>query len=297
MAIISENAFIKRETIFGEREIAAYQTDDFGNIPQIVYKYLDLSLSTHRASVEKTYAWFADPLNFNDPYDCTTSFAFHLLAENEGLCRGFFEAKLKNQYSGITASELEFEVNKNVQFMVSKKGDYEFFKQMDRDAPDRKKMLSEFGIFCTCMINDNILLWSHYSNKHTGICLGLNAYALLSSFEDRGSGEVKYQDFPLIPPPEDDNDQAILDTFQPIFFNKAKFWNYELEYRFLQYPCKKRDISISNAIESIYFGINTPYDDEKFIIDLCKVLNKGIKLFKAEPAFFKYELEFIAVDY
>jgi hypothetical protein len=101
MAIISDNAYIKRETIFGARTIPAFQTDDFGSIPQIVYKYLDVSLDHHKSSIENQYAWFSDPLTFNDPYDCATNFAFHLLAEDAQACRSFFEPKLKKQYKRV----------------------------------------------------------------------------------------------------------------------------------------------------------------------------------------------------
>lgn len=295
MTILGDSYF-KRGTIFGEIEILSYQTDDFGSIPQIVYKYLDLSKLHNRNSLLEDYLWFSDPTAFNDPFDCKAWFAFHLLAEDESLCRDYYEyhIPLKNpNFSNVQKKAL---IDHSVNGMLSKKSNIDFFKNLEKNiAKERIEDIKQFGIFCTCMLNNNILLWSHYANNHTGVCLGLKADKLLEKYYNNGemgAGEVKYDKFPVIAPIHSRDENAITATFQQFFLTKAPFWNYELEYRFLDYPCTNRKKIIGDLLESIYMGCDISSSDEIFIKEICRKSDGRIKLYKAEKAYFKYEIEF-----
>jgi len=300
MAIIGE-CFLKRETVFGEREIPCYQTDNFDSIPQVVYKYLDLTSLHHKNSVEEDYLWFTDPTFFNDPFDCQVTPDFRLLAEDESLCRKYYEFVSRSKEPNLSGVDRRLAVDQNVNLIISNKSNIDFFKELGKEALSlHLEGIKEWGILCTSMINDNILLWSHYANKHTGICLGLNVNKLLTKYrsnEKMGAGDVRYGDFPLVPPPFGDDENEINKTFQPFFLAKAPFWNYELEYRFLDYPCSERKKPIGDILVSIYLGCDVSVEDESFIKKLCQNHKNNIKLFKAEKAFFKYGIEFNEIAY
>ncbi|MCC7017080.1 MAG: DUF2971 domain-containing protein [Rhodospirillales bacterium] len=38
----------------------------------------------------------------------------------------------------------------------------------------KKDMAKKYGLLCFCATWSNPLLWSHYANRHEGICLGLD---------------------------------------------------------------------------------------------------------------------------
>jgi hypothetical protein len=156
MAIEGDSYFV-RKTIFGEREILSWQTDDFGSIPQIVYKYLDLTLSHNRDSLTKDYLWFADPTSFNDPFDCRITFDFRLLAEDESLCRKYYEFQSRKKEPTLSDADRILAVDGNVRRIVSNKSNIDFFKELEKEALSlHLEGIKEWGILCTSMINENI---------------------------------------------------------------------------------------------------------------------------------------------
>jgi len=300
MAIIGE-CILKRETVFGEREILCYQTDNFGAIPQIVYKYLDLTPHHNKDSITKDYLWFADATSFNDPFDCQVTFDFRLLAEDESFCRKYYEFHSRKKEPTLSDADRKFAVDGNVHRIVSNKSNIDFFKELEKEALSlHLEGIKDWGILCTSMINDNTLLWSHYANKHTGVCIGLDVNKLLTKYHgngEMGAGDIRYGSYPLIPPPFSDDAKEISETFQPSFLAKAPFWDYELEYRFLEYPCVQKRKSIGDILDSVYMGCSISAIDESFVREFCSTHNGKIKLYKASKAFFKYGIEFNQVNY
>lgn len=291
--------YIQRPTIIGERDIPACNTDKFGFIPTTVFKYLDLSQNHNKQSLLQNYLWFSDPTSFNDPFDCTTPFSYDLLSEDEVFCKRYYNDFSYTIYPDISDSQRREFVETNVKNMLSQKGNKEYFENLYKESIFDKHIaaIKEWGVLCTCMINDNILLWSHYASNHTGICLSINTNNFLENLEDPGIGEVKYDNFPLIYPPFTHDVSEVDKSFPPIFLNKAPFWSYELEYRFFLYPISNRKKSLSNAVEGIYMGMNISNEDKLFIIEVCKKSDGKVKLFQAKKAYLKYELEFIEIVY
>lgn len=298
MAILEE-VLLKRDTVFGEKEIPCYKTDNYGSIPQIVYKYFDLSIPHNLKSLIDNYVWFSNPSAFNDPFDCKIAYAYHLLAENENHCKKYFTAISLEKEPDLTPEQREIVVNINVDKLIKNKGNLDYFREMEKSSVEfESEMRDNIGMLCTCLVNDNILLWSHYTNSHTGICIGLKVDKLLDKYfsENMSAGLVRYGDFPLIMPPIY-NSEDINASFEPRFYNKADFWNYELEYRFTELFCNERRKDITNMIDSIYMGYGISNENENIIKENCRKHGEGIKLFKAERAFFTYAIEFKEVTY
>ncbi len=102
--------------------------------------------------------------------------------------------------------------------------------------------LKYIGTFCLCEINNNDLLWSHYTSE-TGYCLELDIESIIQQIEEKGLeyyffpinyGEIKTIDL-LEYSVEMDTGQSInVDINLPILYclsNKEKFWEYEKEWR------------------------------------------------------------------
>ena len=82
-------------------------------------------------------------------------------------------------------------------------------------------MAVRFGVLCFSQRWDRILQWSHYADRHRGICLGFDVSNLQSKF-----GEVKYGSQKLTFPPR--LDQAF--SWQ-MLRTKYSGWSYEEEWR------------------------------------------------------------------
>lgn len=147
------------------------------------------------------------------------------------------------------------------------------------------------GIYSLSKNNLDELLWAHYSNSHTGFCIGYDLTKLKSSLS-----KVIYMDdvtysnnFPAISI-EDINDRVAF--IKKAAFIKSKKWLYEDEYRIFF------DVSglVSydyRAVDAIYFGLNMPKRltdvpnelREKIVSQECVMQNlqgRGISYFQVE---------------
>ena len=99
--------------------------------------------------------------------------------------------------------------------------------QENKDLRDRlrdykKTMNKRFGMLCFCKGWSNPLLWSHYADKHRGVCLGFDV-------EDNTVLPVRYvRDRPSIPYPFTEDLQTISDR---LLWTKYIDWRYEEELR------------------------------------------------------------------
>jgi hypothetical protein len=83
----------------------------------------------------------------------------------------------------------------------------------------KKEMTKHFGMICFCKQWRNPLLWSHYADKHRGICLGFDV-------DNRGLRAVTYvEERPdlKLPPTKGSADELL--------FTKYRDWHYEEEWR------------------------------------------------------------------
>jgi|SRR6267143_3161473 len=111
----------------------------------------------------------------------------------------------------------------------------------------KKQLAERFGVICFCKQWHNPLLWSHYADKHRGICLGFE-------IDERGLKAVSYvTERPnlQIPPTKESMDELL--------FTKYRDWQYEEEWR-NWFGLDERDAS------GHYFY---PFDD---MVRLCEVI-------------------------
>ena len=83
----------------------------------------------------------------------------------------------------------------------------------------KQKLSKSKGILCFSKTWKNPVLWSHYADKHKGLCLGFEV-------DNKLLGKVDYVDTRLPVPPQL-NDEFM----RKLLFTKFKHWEYEQEYR------------------------------------------------------------------
>lgn len=144
----------------------------------------------------------------------------------------------------------------------------------------KTQMTRQFGMLCFCPHWQNPVLWSHYADKHAGICLGFDV-------PQDTLKPVRYTAVrpPLQAPPTKDSADRLL-------YTKYKDWKYEQELRGW-FTLEKRD-----PVSGLYFY---DFDDrvklrEVIAGPLCKVpevtIRAALKGYPAKVRVIKARLAF-----
>jgi hypothetical protein len=129
-----------------------------------------------------------------------------------------------------------------------------------QEAFNVQQDLYKSGVLCLCTEKKNIVMWSHYADKHKGVVIGFKAKDHNSLFF--GAHKVRY-DQPVPQYAEDD-------YLNKCIYRKASDWGYENEYRVVVHDlfedpfqkmmspkdlCDYRSFSKEEVVE-IYTGAN-----------------------------------------
>jgi len=124
----------------------------------------------------------------------------------------------------------------------------------DRYIDEKSKMfqkivLQTFGIFSTSKRKEDILMWSHYSNGHTGFCIEFDRSDDNFLCDATAVNYPDGDDFPYINYWIGSNEDQI-NELKKIIFTKSKHWAYEEEWRIVE----KSPNSNSDSIDLNYIG-------------------------------------------
>lgn len=241
------------------------------DIPDKLYKYRSLAPESNRLNTigifENNKLWYAKASSFNDPFDCN----FDILSDRSN---EEWEQVLQQGYESLPSgfrSKAEPPSQKSsgkLIIKVSRGGRRitlaEAFNPISAvSASKLKKGLDErVGVLSLTEVPDDILMWSHYTNGHDGICLEFDVGSCKGAFPHLGP--VRYQDeYPEVtyrfsellerfePRKEADFNVMleaalflkdvteganvevlqILDFVRHWFFTKSAHWSYEKEWR------------------------------------------------------------------
>ena len=148
-----------------------------------------------------------------------------------------------------------------------------------------RKQAMELGVFCLSDVKDDILMWSHYAEKHTGFCI---------EFERNDQNYFKPDTcIPIIYP--EDNEILLIDndaletheTFSKIATTKSKHWTYENEWRIVSKEIGGKTHPLPGDISGIIFGCRMSAKDRDTIIN---ILNDQINYYEAIESDSEYKL-------
>lgn len=161
-------------------------------------------------------------------------------------------------------------------------------KQFKKYKEDYNYLLDSIKVGCLTTKKDNTLMWSHYADKHRGICIEYDIGKIYEK-DNLIINKVNYN-MPIITNKSiADNEILEIDNINrliELFSLKSNEWKYEKEYRILYYDKerKKDGILIDCPIKSICFGTETSEDDKKLIRKIIKN-KKGNKIEFKEAKF------------
>ncbi|MDA3910284.1 MAG: DUF2971 domain-containing protein [Bacteroidales bacterium] len=255
-------------------------------LPEILYKYRDWNSKYHRQLIEKQIAYFASPGTFNDPFDCKIPIRYDINSEQH----------LEDIYSDIIKATPENVSEKKIRELSKrwvqkgpispdsfKKNDQEYFNDLNK----------RMGVFSISEKNNDILMWGHYSNSHTGFCVGFDTAELLKTEGVDYIGKVEYfQEFPVIIP-----DRNLESQFKKQIFSKWNKWQYENEFRLTKNHIKNRKIKIpKTAFKEVILGFQMPEKQRAKLIKLVRRNFPEILIYEALPNEEKFNIEIKEIE-
>lgn len=251
-----------------------FEKDFNASIPPILYKYRDWSNSHHRRILTDGEIYFASIDQLNDPYDCTLPFRI----KKEHLT----EDKIFLKYIQMTKEmhpEWDDQKIHEEAYKEQKVGRFHDPTHLEWVEEQEHKTLNGYvGVFCVAASFDKFLMWSHYTNSHTGFCVGFDSWKLFKSTQ-AAVGEVAYSD----EIPEYDLFEERLVRFMKITGTKSKIWEYESEYRLRKALHPRKIIHVNlDVISELYLGVKMSFDTKTEIIELVKKICPHVKVFEMQ---------------
>jgi len=250
---------------------------------EYLYKYREIGSIGLERTFTHNEIYLPDPTKFNDPFDCAPKLGVH---KSEYKRKQYYKDIVKRRYPNATSFQVKQELKNNPK--VNK-------IYMPENIQDIfLKFVKQFGIYCLAEVPDDILMWSHYSNSHRGLCLQFNASKESSIIWE--AFKVTYQNnYP------DVNVMDIGNTKE--FFNlvatKSNHWAYEKERRVV----KTEDEGGSQIytfdpelLTGVILGAKISDDDEKTIRSWVDKRSTNVKVFKAKMNSTGYSLDIKGIN-
>lgn len=258
--------------------------EEDGPVPEdgFLYKYRSLKKGPERkntlAILKNNQLWWGRGSNFNDPFDCSHHIDYERTDEEweEFFARGFdkglqfvrskiAEAKAHVRGERPSAKQIESPAEKSAGFdytITDKAGNPISLSTLVNRSRGKslKKTLhrldKRFGVLCLSYDPDNILLWSHYANSHSGVCLQFDIAAHRKAFPRLHPVTYQTDALDLAAPMQDlfsifsGEPKLLLDIASTMrgsdaqndeparkieqwFYTKSIYWEYEQEWRAL----------------------------------------------------------------
>lgn len=274
------------------------------DLPEHLYKFRVLADPNHKRILTHNELFLASPKHFNDPFDSTISVRY-----DEGT-----REEIVNYWAehlSITRPELSQEERERDATELYESGRFRAPQSIEKVEQIVKDLIHKtMGVFSLSSHSENILLWSHYADKHTGFCIGFDARKLclfcieyLKDLESRSArGEqamffrnVTYaRDYPIINAYRTELRERTLTQL----LTKSIDWCYEQEYRIgWFYGADMKLIIDTGIITKVIMGCQMSNPDHEQIISILKGRSDQIPLFRAKKKIDSFGLDFEYLSY
>ncbi len=256
--------------------------NELKEIPQILYKYRNYNEDNHKRLLYNLEMYFPSTEQFNDPFEGNIPYVFH---EDEFTPEKLLENvqhHVKDQYPHLTGQEFQKECKR-----IIDEGNFKDPENLDRIKEiSKERIKTSFGIFSLARDRDNFLMWSHYSNEHTGFCIGFDMDNLWEAVKEPLFSVDYKKELPKI---RFNEDPKVL--LQKILTIKGDMWAYENEYRIINFQGPRTKMIIpSNSIKEVVLGCAMEPEVKKEIVSYIKSTHSDWDIFETKLSESKFEL-------
>lgn len=234
-------------------------------LPKFLYKYYSFENRYSITNLMNDIIYLSSPNVFNDPFDC--NFAYN---ENSDMIRLNIINKPNSELQNILHDA----------------------KDSSRNIVNERTLVS-----CFSETSKNLLMWSHYANKHTGFCVEYD----ISNMDNI----YKLNLFPILYKTERPEITKIIETgknsvaaLYGALLTKCKIWKYEKEWRLILLPeCINENYIKQDIVSKVFCGIKTSADNIQKLNEIIENKNRNrnennqIKLKQYEADEIKYTIK------
>jgi hypothetical protein len=189
----------------------------------LFYKYRPWNQHTKRIITHQEL-WFANPASFNDPFDCQGRFVFAGTAvDKRRQFVSMFLRAARERGEGYTRRQAEKLFDKQLGRRVHDEAWWHDFEERSHDL-----ILSGLAICSLTEIPDDIVMWAHYAQQHTGVCL---SFAARNKYFGKALRVHYEQEYPLVAMGSRNFDEIARKLIQ----TKSQHWAYEKEWRIVRH--------------------------------------------------------------
>ncbi len=225
--------------------------------PSRIYKYQALERQSLENLINQCI-YFSKPDNFNDPFDCWEAISFLDPMTDEDEWKKIYKgvinaASNNNEHIKETEEEARVEIKKDLSRLLAK----------------RQEALRGLGVACFSATQaDNILMWSHYADKHKGFCLEFDTNYDPFKKAEKVIYSEKLLTVPFSELQEEHNNPNFREAAQKMVsdkYTKSIGWKYEQEWRIFHLKANVAFRYDASALTGIYFGCKMLERDKKII--------------------------------
>lgn len=261
------------------------------DFPTHLYKYYTFN-DYFKDILFKNEIYFSTPINFNDPFDRGIDLNFKI--KNKNKLKKYLVNLVLQSKESLQGNELETNAEEFID------NNYELFDpNIDENEKNYRLNYISFvkrsGVCCFSEKKKNILMWSHYANKHRGFCVEFNFQKLNDALVSYNRKKNKYVYLQKViyrktyPQLSAINEDHMVDSL----FIKSSDWKYESEWRAVYSEGNGEKLRLpKDVISAIYLGLELQ-DKEYTIIKDAMAKNKIIdSIYRAKKVKTKFSLKY-----
>jgi len=256
------------------------QQDLVVNIPSYLYKYRSLRTKADREHtlriITHNEIYFAKRKEFNDPFDCN----FHISCDVDF---NTYKARLRKLNPNMSEEEIDKQTHKDLQPEIIRKRE----RKVNNDI---RRVNDKVGIFSMSAKNDDILMWSHYSDHHKGICIEFKTIRgkLFGCDILNVEYDVPYPKFTVY-------DDANMEYVKKFVRTKFSDWSHEKEWRIF-YRETGCQIFPPEEISGVILGSRISKRNKSLVLKCLSESNCRAKLYEAHECKDRFALDIIPIE-
>jgi hypothetical protein len=245
-----------------------------------LYKYRSMQSTKLVERLENLFInneiYLSSPTSFNDPFECRPNITIH---KGNLKRRQYIKKMIQDNFPFATKKEKESHIKKAMIMINNKEYQKDLYEQFIRTI----------GIYSLTAKNDDLLMWSHYSDGHRGICIEFDAAKGISLFGQ--ALEVHYaEEYPIVNTMDFGNPEE----FRKALLTKSNHWEYEREWRILK-TAHNGGPGIRNfqadLLTGVILGTLISHEHKDMILDWISKYPTRINVYQAKINETKYKLD------
>lgn len=281
------------------------------------YKYYNIESGI--LTLQNTKIKWSNPIEFNDPFDNQFNLQFTgtqeeienklkeymitFIMENKPIYE-FLPAETKKQLQILqSVSKEDFKKIipqiKNIDKIYSNN---HILESKERFSNEFKNVMSNSLIFCLTEEKDNLLMWAHYADNHTGIVIKFRDVPEKDS-PIKLAQKVVYSDkVPTVPIYEIITQETTGRQLREIYsLTKSTQWEYEKEWRIVTFSKNKtREFELlsfaKEEVTDVYLGCRINSENKQKILEIIKTKYPWAGIYQAHKDTKEFKLVFEKIE-